>query len=316
MVTLVAGEAWGQRTLIDITLEPSDIRIGEQTIMNVSVTTDRNKVVDVYIPGESLMGGVEILTASDPDTTFIDNDRLIIKQDLLITSFDSALYLLPPLYVIDGSDTIRSNQVALKVSTVPVDEENPDRFYDIKTLWKPKFVFADFYPAILGIQLLLLLICILGYLFTRKRVPAEAQPAKPAQPLLPPHLVAIKELDEIKHQKLWQQGRDKEYFTMITDTLRKYMVDRFGINAMEMTSGEILDTIRKMDEADSVYVNLKQIMELSDFVKFAKFKPLPDENDLSMMNAYLFVNQTKPVPPLKAEKEESETTEDTNSTND
>ena len=103
----------------------------------------------------------------------------------------------------------------------------------------------------------------------------------------------MKELDEIKQQKLWQQGRNKEYYTLITDTLRRYIVDRFGINAMEMTSGEILDIIRKQQEANSVYESLKQIMQLSDFVKFAKMNPLPDENDLSLMNAYLFINQTK-----------------------
>ena len=107
-------------------------------------------------------------------------------------------------------------------------------------------------------------------------------------------------LDEIKQQKLWQQGRSKEYYTLITDTLRRYIVDRFGINAMEMTSGEILDIIRKQQEATSVYESLKQIMQLADFVKFAKMNPLPDENDLSLMNAYLFINQTKieeiPVP--------------------
>ena len=80
---------------------------------------------------------------------------------------------------------------------------------------------------------------------------------------------------------------------MITDTLRKYIEERFGINAMEMTSGEILELIRKNSEAQSVYDNLRQILQLADFVKFAKMNPLPDENDLSMMNAYLFVNQTK-----------------------
>ena len=70
----------------------------------------------------------------------------MIKQNILITSFDSALYLLPPLIVIDQGDTISSNQVALKVSTIPVDTDNPEEFYDIKDVWKPPFVLADYYP--------------------------------------------------------------------------------------------------------------------------------------------------------------------------
>ena len=68
-------------------------------------------------------------------------------------------------------------------------------------------------------------------------------PFKKEEPKLPPHEQALKELDAIKQQKLWQQGRSKEYYTLITETLRRYMVDRFGINAMEMTSDEILALI-------------------------------------------------------------------------
>lgn len=94
---------------------------------------------------------------------------------------------------------------------------------------------------------------------------------------------------------MWQQGKEKEYHTSITDTLRKYIVDRFGVNAMEMTSAEILDSVCKIDDVVPAYDKLEQVLKLADYVKFAKFRPLPDENDLSLMNAYFFVNQTKPV---------------------
>ena len=85
------------------------------------------------------MTGVEVLNLSKADSTEIENDRLVIKQDVLITSFDSSLYLLPPLKVIDGVDTVYSNQVALKVSTIPVNADKPEEFNDIKTVWKPPF---------------------------------------------------------------------------------------------------------------------------------------------------------------------------------
>ncbi len=183
--------------------------------------------------------------------------------------------------------------MALKVSTIPVNVDKPEEFYDIKDIWKPPFVLADYYPLIYGILLALFLICVIAYIIKRIRNKQSLIPFKKPEPKLPPHEQAIKELDEIKQQKLWQQGRSKEYYTLITETLRRYIVDRFDINAMEMTSGEILDIIRKQHEADSVYENLKQILNLSDFVKFAKMNPLPDENDLSMVNAYLFINQTK-----------------------
>jgi hypothetical protein len=220
------------------------------------------------------------------------------------------LYLLPPVKVIDGMDTIYSNQVALKVSTFPVNTDAPDEFYDIKNIWKPPFILADYYPIIIGILIILFLICVTGYIIQRIRNHKPIIPLLKEEPSLSPHEQAARELDWIKQQKLWQQGRSKEYYTLITDTLRKYIVNRFGINAMEMTSNEILSIIRRENEADSVYENLKQILQLADFVKFAKMNPLPDENDLSMMNAYLFVNQTKQeelvVAEIKAEEADAE----------
>jgi len=289
----VGDKVFAQRTLIDVKIDSAAILIGEQTVLHLTVTTDKDKNVQVVIPGDTLMRGVEVVNFSKPDSSIIENNRLLIKQDILITSFDSALYLLPPLKVIDGTDTVYSNQVALKVSTIPVDVDNPEEFFDIKEIWKPPFVLADYYPWIFGVMIALFLICVIGYVIQRMRNQKPVIPFKREAPKLPPHEQAIMELNQIKQQKLWQQGRSKEYYTSITETLRRYIADRFGINAMEMTSGEILDIIKSESEADSVYDNLKQILQLSDFVKFAKWNPLPDENDLSMMNAYLFVNQTK-----------------------
>lgn len=292
---LSGGKVYAQRTLLDVSVDSAAILIGEQTVLHLTVTTDKDKVVQVLIPSDTLMRGVEVLAVSKPDSSTIENNRLLVKQDILVTSFDSALYLLPPFKAIDGMDTVYSGQVALKVSTVPVNADKPEEFNDIKEVWKPPFVLADYYPLIYGVLLTLFLICAIAYIIKRVRSRKSLIPFKKPEPKLPPHELAIRELDEIKQQKLWQQGRNKEYYTLITDTLRKYIVDRFDVNAMEMTSGEILDILRKQQEAAPVYESLKQILQLSDFVKFAKMNPLPDENDLSLSNAYRFVEQTKPV---------------------
>ncbi|MDR1644349.1 MAG: hypothetical protein LBS05_00780 [Tannerellaceae bacterium] len=292
---LLSGGTTFAQTLIDVKIDSAAILIGEQTLLHLAVTTDKDKNVQIVIPNDTLMHGVEVLYIYKPDSSVIENDRLLIKQDLLITSFDSSLYLLPPVKVIDEADTIYSNQVALKVSTFPVNTDEPDEFYDIRNVWRPPFVLADYYPIIFSALIVLFLICVAGYIIQRIRNHKPIILFGKEEPLLPPHEQAIRNLDRIKQQKLWQQGRSKEYYTQVTDTLRKYIVDRFGINAMEMTSTEILTIIRRENEADSVYENLKQILQLADFVKFAKLNPLPDENDLSMMNAYLFVNQTKQI---------------------
>lgn len=305
---LQGTKLYAQQTLIDVSIDSAAILIGEQTVLHLTVTTDNGKNVIVPIPNDTLMTGVEVLNIAKADTTLIDNNRLLIKQDILVTSFDSSLYLLPPFKVIDQTDTIYSNQVALKVSTIPVNIDKPDEFNDIKDTWDPPFVLADYYLLIYGVLFACFLICLIGYILKRLRNRQSIIPFKKQEPKLPPFEMAMKELDEIKQQKLWQQGRNKEYYTLLTDTLRKYMVNRFGINAMEMTSGEILELIRLESEANSSYNSLKQILELADFVKFAKLHPLPDENELSLMNAYLFVNQTKVVE-VASPEESKESTE-------
>ena len=292
----VENYAFAQQTLIDVKIDSAAILIGEQTKLHLTLTTDKDKQVQVLIPADTLMRGVEVLERSKPDTTWIENDRMLVKQDVLITSFDSSLYLLPPVLAIDGRDTILSNQVALKVSTVPVNVDKPEEFADIKDVWKPPFVWSDYYPWIIGILAVLLLMALAYYIVKRIRESKSLIPfAQPEKPKLPPYEQAIKELDEIKQSKLWQQGKEKEYFTSITDTLRRYLVDRFGINAMEKTSAEILDSVKGIDEIVPAFEKLEQVLKLADFVKFAKFRPLSDENDLSLVNAYFFVNQTKPV---------------------
>ena len=293
VVCLLAGfTAGAQQTLIDVKVDTADILVGEQTTLHVTVTTDPNRRIIIPLPSDTLMTGVEVISVSDADSTVADG-RLVIRRDILVTSFDSSLYLLPPFIAIDGADTIASNQVALKVSTVPVDVDNPEKFYDIKDVWKPPFVLADYYPWIFGILTALFLICVIGYLVQRYRRHRSEVPVKPAEPELPPYETAIRELDSIKDQKLWQQGLNKEYYTQVTDTLRRYISRRYGVNAMEKTSEEILAIIERETDEHTVYDTLRQVLRLSDYVKFAKLHPLPDENDESMRNAYLFVNQTK-----------------------
>lgn len=293
VVCLLAGfTAGAQQTLIDVKVDTADILVGEQTTLHVTVTTDPNRRIIIPLPSDTLMTGVEVISVSDADSTVADG-RLVIRRDILVTSFDSSLYLLPPFVVIDGADTIASNQVALKVSTVPVDVDNPEKFYDIKDVWKPPFVLADYYPWIFGVLTALFIICVIGYLVQRYRRHRSEVPVKPAEPELPPYETAIRELDSIKDQKLWQQGLNKEYYTQVTDTLRRYISRRYGVNAMEKTSEEILAIIERESDEHTVYDTLRQVLRLSDYVKFAKLHPLPDENDESMRNAYLFVNQTK-----------------------
>ena len=281
-----------QPPVIKAEMDSTTILIGHQTQIHVEVAANKNQPLQIPVITDTLMTGVEVLAMSKIDTTDLGNNRVQLKYHYLITSFDSALYLLPPFKAISGTDTAYSESLALNVSTLQVDTVSK-KFFDIKGVIEPKFVWADYLTLIIGmiwgIGLLALIIFIIYRLVNNKPI----IPFKKEEPYVPPHTRAIKELDTVKAQKLWQSGKVKEYHSDITDILRKYIDERFDIPALEMTSGEILDKIKEHSEADTSYDNLKQILIVADFVKFAKYNPLPDENELSLTNAYLFVNNTK-----------------------
>ena len=294
LVILQGTKTYAQQTLIDVTIDVPDILIGEQTMLHVQVTTDKDKQIHIPMPVDMLMKGVEALYVSPPDTTDIKNNRITIQYDLVITSFDSALYLLPPFIAIEGQDTIFSNQVPLKVTPPDVDLDNPEEYYDIKQVWRPLFVLADYYTLIYGVLFSLFILCVIGYFLQRLKNRPQKETIEKEAPKRPPHEQAILELKEVRERKLWQQGRNKEYYTAITDILKKYITARYHTSVLEKTSAEILEFLR-YEEADKKYVydTLKQIVQLADFVKFAKLIPLPDENDITMINANVFVEQTK-----------------------
>jgi len=296
LVSVQGMKTFAQQTLIDVKIDNADLMIGEQTLLHVTVTTDKEKQVLIPLPGDRLMEGVEVLNIFPPDTTDIKNNRITIQYNLLITSFDSSLYLLPAFIAIDNRDTLYSNQVALKISSPDVDLEHPEEFFDIKTVWRPPFVLSDYYALFYGVLFALFLICIIGYFVQRLRNRPKKIEVVEEGPKLPPHEQAMKELREIRERKLWQQGHNKVYYTEVTDTLRRYITARYGEPAMEKTSSEILEYMRN-EEPGNKEVNdlLKQILHLADFVKFAKLRTLPDENEITMFNANLFVDRTKQV---------------------
>lgn len=282
--------AQAQVVTVRAKIDSSSILIGEQTRIHLELSQEKGKVLQMPVFDKAIMPGIELLSVEKPDTTELDNNRIRIDMSYLVTSFDSGLYYIPPFKYALGKDTFLSNSIGLKVLTLRVDTISK-KIFPIKTVFAPEFVWADYHFSVLLILIILFLITMGIYAYLRKK---NNRPLfVRIEPELPPHVKAMSELEHIKQEKLWQQGREKDYHTRLTDVLRVYLHDRFGLNALEMTSAEILDVLHSLPEAKSVYIQLKQVMELSDFVKFAKFQPVPEENERSMMNALLFINTTK-----------------------
>ncbi|HBG56776.1 hypothetical protein [Proteiniphilum sp. UBA1028] len=309
-----------QRASVQATVQPTEILIGEQALINLKVITPKDKTIQFPVYEKEIVPGIEVITMLPPDTT-VENNVMTLNFKYVVTSFDSTLYHIPHMPVFDGVDTIYSNSFGLKVSspqlsdstlaylekinkgeTDSIDFEQL-QLHDIKPVRNVPFVWTDYLWVlwiVLGIMMLIALIGLIVYLVLKKK--RKGYIFKPPV-VLPAHVRAIQQLDKLKEEKIWQQGREKEFYSKLTDILRNYLVEREDINAMEMTSGEILNEVRKLLEVESVYNNLKQILSTADLVKFAKYKPYPDENDLSMVNAYFFVNQTREPDPVPQKEE-------------
>ena len=310
-----------QKSTVRATIQPSDILIGEQAIINVEVISPKGRNIIFPVYADTLIRGVEVLKMLKPDTVM--TEVMTISQKYVVTSFDSTLYHIPYMQVVDGTDTLRTNDFGFKVSapqlsdstlaylemlknhqTDSIDFEKL-QISDIKTVQDPPFVWQDYLEYFYIPLLVLLVLGLIGlgvYFFLRKKKKGYYFTPKI---VLPPHVVALEGLDKLKSSKLWQKGMEKEYYTELTDILREYIDNRFNIDAPEMISDDIIAAIHLATDTKSATDGLAQILKLADLVKFAKYTPFADENDLSLVNAYLFVNQTKKEerPPVEEQKD-------------
>ena len=288
---MLSGRAVAQSVTVEAKIDSLQILIGEQAKIQLQVAMDAKQRAVLPAYTDTIVRGVEIVETAKPDTQFLnDRQRLLITQEYTVTSFDSALYYLPPMVVTVDNKEYKSKALALKVYSMPVDTLHPDQFFGQKAVMKAPFVWEDWYGLIGCSFLALPLLALLIYFIIRDNKPIIRKVK--VEPKLPPHQAAMKEIERIKNEKVWQKGLPKEYYTELTDTLRTYIKDRFGFNALEMTSSEIIDNLMEINDKEAI-ADLKELFQTADLVKFAKHDPQMNENDANLINAIDFINETK-----------------------
>ena len=133
-----------ERTFIEASIDSTILMIGQQSLLHLDITADQGKVLQLPVLTDTITAGIEVVNSGKIDTFLLDNNRMQLRQSFMVTSFDSALYYIPPFKVIDGVDTVFSNSLALKVATYPIDAPDDTEIFDIKETWKPPFVFSDY----------------------------------------------------------------------------------------------------------------------------------------------------------------------------
>lgn len=228
-----------------------------------------------------------------------------IKAGLVITSFDEGLYELPQIVLQRHSkegvvDTLYFEPMRLEVKSMPVDTATfvP---HDIKGQIKYPVTAREVLPWFAGsfwfILLVILAVCLI--MMRRRKGEGEVRRREPA------HIVALRELDKYRGKAMWVPEKQKAFYSGITDALREYISERYGIGAMEMTTSEIFDDMKRTDAPAELLQEVRQLFERADFVKFAKYVASDEDNASSLPVAVRFVTQT-----YQTELETEETKQD------
>ena len=284
--------------VVSAAIDSTTLFIGDQTDLHLRATCEVGEQVQLPILNEQLISGIEIVDKTLVDTTILSDGRTQYNQYLTLTSFNDSLFYIDPLPFVSGNDTIWSESMMLNV-VQPFEMDSTDiAITDIKDIYKAPIWWWGFLRWIL-LALAIAGVGVGGYYFItywQSRMGKREEDTVAAEPLRPAEEVALEKLDVIREQKIWQTGQVKEYYTQLTDVVREYIARRFEVSSAEQTSDETLRAMRPLlNNKKDLYEQLQKMLTLADLVKFAKWNTTPDENEMSLRNAYTFVKETTEI---------------------
>lgn len=295
---IAASCAWCQTVQVRAEFDSAAILIGEQTKLTIETACREPRATFVFpTMADSLAGGLELVERLAMDTVKLEDGTVKIAAHYLMTGWDSALVYIDALPVVAGEDTFWSNGLTLKVVDIPVD--TVDAICDIKPVYEPPFDWKFFWTVV--IIVLLSLAAIGGgvwayFKYFRKKFRKGAEDDGKPVDMRPAHVIAMEQLETLRQEKLWQDGFFKQYYSRLTEIVKWYVSKRYDINATEQTTDELLNELRlntKIEVSKESVEDLKDLLQLADLVKFAKWNPLPEENDRAFEQGKEFVQMTK-----------------------
>lgn len=298
----VGAGAAAQRPVVKAELDSVAIFVGGQVGLNVSVQMPRGEEASLLPLPDTLTSHVEVVGMVRADTT-VRGDLVECSFRYLLTSFDTGLQYVPPIPFLLAADSsvVSMPDFALSVvnpfQQIQVDEQSGvARIFDIHDAIDAPFQWSElllYWPWLVGVAAVVGLVALVMWLRRRYARKGDGGVAVSRMPLEPCEVTALRDLERIRGQKLWMHNKVKEFYSDLTDTLRRYVASRFGVQAMESTSSQLMEMLRAPLKGSPAEAEaLSRILELADFAKFAKVEPLPDENDRALADAVNFVNAT------------------------
>ena len=275
-------------------LSRDSVLIGDQVRWSIPLRLAPGEEFWFEHPDDPVAPGVVTVEEFSVDTLRQRRKYTDVEGHMTLTAFEPGSYFLPPLIAMvqrtDGSvDTLFYEAPTLEVTTVAIDTATFKPF-DIKRQIRYPLTFREVAPWVLGgllfAALTLLLVRQLLYRYRDRGLFGRARVSDP------PHIAALRSLDRIRSKKLWQNDRQKQFYSEVTETLRQYIADFYEVPAMEQTTTQVFDSLKDKEIEPRLFAEVKGLFELADFVKFAKHSASESENEAAVPVAVRFVNTT------------------------
>jgi hypothetical protein len=296
LLCVVHALTFGQEVLISARTDSSSYRIGDWISYTLEAIVPRH--VSLVPPQfADTLGSFDVLAIEQRDEPNATHRRSTWR--LRVTTCDSGMAVIPPVsisYTEEGDTTLHtalSNAIVLNMTSVAVDLQSDIR--DIAPPLTAPWLFEDFLPYLL---FAIVTGALIGLLMWWRRRRSKKKALLPERVAVAPHIAALSALRDLEDARLWQNGKVKQYYSEITEIVRRFFEGRYGILALEMTSDEILNEIKHTEDSEPVMHRIKTFLTTADLVKFAKYEPTPSEHEYEMECAYAIVRAMIPTPLL------------------
>jgi hypothetical protein len=308
---LVSSVISAQDVRVTAAFDSSRIFIGDQIHFTVTVEKPVSLLLAMPVLKDTLLKHIEILKEVS-DTAMMKDGRIRIHQKYLVTSFDSGFYRVPPVYAemqtANGMKRFYSGYSPLTVMRVKIAPADiTQKIFDIIKPYRAPVTAGEVLPWLLLAIVVAAVAWYTVHLIRKIRMKKGGDSAPVVNPD-PAHVIALRELEKLKEEELWQKGRTKLYYTRLTEIVRQYLENRFGIQSLELTTAGTLNLLKKTGfREDELFLKLRTLLTGADLVKFAKYNPDASENVLHYDYAWDFVSLTRLIEePAKQNEVKSE----------
>lgn len=297
MMALTGIRCDAQFILFNGSTKADTIAVGQPFDYQLSLTINKDYLVDWKQFGDTLSKSIDVISVEDLKTTPINNsDNVLMTQNLKLTSFDTGYVYVPEIEISYSKSlndstrhTLHTNEIELFVTTVAVD--TTQAFRPIKGVMRQNVTAKEVFPWAAIVIIVAGMAYLLFYL-KKHRKPHEKVVVEKKKPKIPAIVTARAKLADVKNNESWNSAKTKDYYTDITDIAREYLEGQFEIDAVEMTTDEIMKAVNALNLSNSTKSKLQDTLVTADFVKFAKANPTIEQNKQSFNDINSFVEDS------------------------